>query len=365
MKVLDRYLVRELLFPILFCTVALIFLILVADLFDNLDELLKNKTPFLVILRYYLCLIPMAFSQIISWSVWLGVVFLLVNLGAHNELIAMKSAGLKIITIVRPMIFVGLLAGIATFLVCDRIVPPTYRIANDLLEVYIEKKKESSEKKTLKNVTYYSGGNIIYYFRKLSLQNKIGEDAIVIWLDPVTNRTSQKIFAEKGSWIDGTWIFEGVREYQTDSQGAVLGSPVTIPKKSYSDVTVTPRELIMATSESIYLSYHELKYTINKLKENGIAVYSEKVDLYDRLAAPWKGLVMMLIAIPLLGALRTRKTIAISVLACAGFVFAYHVTGAVILALGKSGQIPPFLSAWGANIIFATLAFMNFDRANY
>ena len=365
MKVLDRYLIRELLIPILFCATTLIFLILIADLFDNLDELLRNRTPFLVMLRYYLCLIPAAYTQIIPWAIWLGTLFLLVNLGAHNELIAMKSAGLKIITIVRPMIFVGLLFGIITFLISDRIVPPTYRTANDLLEVYIEKKKSKSEHETLKNVTYYSGGNVLYYFRLLSLKNKEVEDAIVIWLDPLTHHTTQKIFAKKGKWENGEWVFEGIIEYQTDIQGAVLGTPVTIPKKVYPDITVTPRELIMATSESIYLSYHELKYTINKLKENGIAVFSENVDLYDRLAAPWKGLVMMLITIPLIAAIRNRKTIAVSVLLCAAFIFAYHVTGAVTLALGKSGKLLPFLSAWGANMFFATLAFLNFNRANY
>jgi lipopolysaccharide export system permease protein len=263
------------------------------------------------------------------------------------------------------MIFVGLLLGIVTFLVADRIVPPTFRTANDLLEVYIEKKKSRSEKKSLKNITYYAGGNVIYYFRKMALKNKTVEDAIVLWLDPATHYTTRKIFAKKGSWAGDKWLFEGITEYQTDVRGAVLGNPITIPQKSYPDITVTPRELIMATSESIYLSYHELKYTIDKLKENGIAVYSEKVDLYDRLAAPWKGLVMLLITIPLLGSIRTRKSIAMNVLVCAGFIFAYHVTGAVFLALGKSGQLWPFLSAWGSNVIFATFAFMNFNRANY
>jgi lipopolysaccharide export system permease protein len=340
-------------------------LVLIADLFDNLDELLRNKTPILVMARYYLCLIPMAFVEIIPWATWLGTIFLLTNLGIHNELIAMKAAGIKIITIVRPMIFLGLLLGILTFLVADRIVPPTYRTANDLLEVYIEKKKSKSEGKAIKNVTYYSGGDIIYYFRTFSLKNKEVQDAVIIWLDPVTHHTSRKIFAKEGKWLGDSWIFKGVTEYQTDVQGAVLGTPLIIPEKSYPDVTVTPRELIMATSESIYLSYHELQYTIRKLKENGISVYSEQADLYDRLAAPWKGLVMMLITIPLLGSMRTRKSIAFSVLACAGFVFAYHVSGAVLIAIGKSGKFFPFLSAWGANILFATLAFMNFDRANY
>jgi len=365
LKVLDRYLVRELIFPIVFCSLTLIFLILVADLFDNLDELLRNKTPVLIIFRYYLSLIPISFTQTIAWAVWLGTIFLLVQFGLHNELMAMKAAGLKILTIVRPMIFLGLLLGIITFLVADRVVPKTSRTANELLEIYIEKKKENKDRKIFKNVTYYSGGDTLYYFRKFSPRLKTVEDAIIIWLDPVTHHTAQKIFAQKGAWIDGQWLFEGITEYQTDVQGDVLGKPLVIPRKSYPDVTITPRDLINTASDSAFLSYHELKYTINKLQENGISVYAEKVDLYNRMATPWKGLVMMLLAVPFLGTVRNRKAIAMSVLMCAAMVFAFHVSDAVLLAFGKSGKLFPFLSAWGGNILFATFALFRLEKANY
>ncbi len=365
MKVLDRYLVRELLMPILFCSLTLVFLILVADLFDNLDELLRNKTPILIILRYYLSLIPFSFTQTIAWSIWLGTIFLLVNLGLHNELTAMKAAGIKILTIVRPLIFLALLLGIITFLIADRIVPKTYRAANELLEIYIEKKKGKEDRKVFKNVTYYSGGNTLYYFRKFAPRPKTLEDAIIIWMDPVTHHTTQKIFAKKGAWVEDHWVFEGITEYQTDVQGGVLGKPIVIPIKTYPDIDITPRDLINTASETIFLSYHELKYTIQKLRENGIAVYAEKVDLYSRLAAPWKGLVMMLIAVPFLGSVRNRKAVAMSVLICAASVFAYYVTDAVALALGKSGKLLPFFSAWGGNILFATVAFLRLGRADH
>ena len=356
---------RELIFPIIFCSLTLIFLILVADLFDNLDELLRNKTPILIILRYYLSLIPISFTQTIAWAVWLGTIFLLVQLGLHNELMAMKAAGLKILTIVRPMIFLGLLLGIITFLVADRVVPKTSRTANELLEIYIEKKKGKEDRKIFKNVTYYSGGNTLYYFRKFSPKPKTVEDAIIIWLDPVNRHTAQKIFAQKGAWTGNQWSFEGITEYQTDVRGDILGKPLIIPKKSYPEVTITPRDLINTTSDSSFLSYHELKYTIDKLKENGIPVYAEESDLYSRMAAPWKGLVMLLLAIPFLGSVCNRKVVAMSVLVCAALVFAFHVSDAVLFALGKSGRLFPFLSAWGGNIIFATFALLKLERANY
>ncbi len=365
MKVLDRYLIRELIIPVLFCSATLVLLLLVADLFDNLDGLLSNKVPLPVILKYYLCLIPLSWSQTIAWATWLGTLFLLVHMGLHNEMLAMKAAGLKIISIVRPMIFLGLLLGILTFVVSDRVVPKTSRTANDLLEVYIEKKKTASEQKIFKNATYYSGEQTLYYFRKFSPKHKTVEDAIVIWLDSTNNRTAKKIFAQRGAWDKDHWIFYGVTEYQTNTQGDILGKPIVIPQITYPDIHVTPRDLINTAMDSAFLSYHELKYTIKKLSANGIAAYSEKVDLYNRLATPWKGLVMMLLAFPFLGAVRNRKAVASSVLFCAIAVFTYHVGDAVFLAIGKSGRFFPFLSAWGGNIIFATFAFSRLDKANH
>ncbi|MEI7752095.1 MAG: LptF/LptG family permease, partial [Candidatus Omnitrophota bacterium] len=156
-----------------------------------------------------------------------------------------------------------------------------------------------------------------------------------------------------------------IQEYQTDVQGDVLGKPLIIPKKTYSDVTITPRDLTNTASDSAFLSYHELKYTIDNLKKNDIPVYAEKVDLYNRMASPWKGLVMLLIAIPFLGTVRNRKAIAMSVLMCAAMVFAFHVSDAILLAMGKAGRLFPFLSAWGGNIIFATYALFKLEKANY
>lgn len=365
MKVLDRYLIRELLVPILYSTIALVFLILIADLFDNLDDLLRNHTPVLIILRYYALLVPYAFVQIIPWSTWLGTLFLLVNLGFHNELTAMKAAGLKSTTIVRPILFTGFLVGIFTFLVSDRVLPITYRSANELREIYIEKKKDITKETVVHNVTYYSKGNLLSYFRTFRQSDQTVENAVILWLDDEKTNRRQKMLAQKGRWNGSTWEFQGVTEYQMDSRGRILGEPRTFSKKAYPDIRYSPSELSASSSGSEFLSYRELKKWIQKLDQNGVRVHSEVVDLQSRLASPWQGVVMMMLIIPFLVKTSNRKLIAFNVLICVGLVFVYHVVGAVGLALGKAGKLFPFLSAWSGNIIFAVGALMHFDKANH
>ena len=368
MKALDRYLTRELLFPIIFGSLSLVFLILIADLFDNIDDFLKNHVPFTIILKYYVSLAPYAFTQTISWSCWLGTLFLLVSLGFHNETIAMKAAGLKITTIVKPVLFLGFLIGIATFLISDRVVPETYKTASELREIYVDRAKEKPShletEKVLRNVTYHAGGQQLVYFRSFWKSKGEGEGVVILWLSQAAN-SRQKMVAKKALWKKDEWNFYGVSEYQMDSRGRILGEPKTFPERKYSEINFTPNEMAAASTESTFMSYRDLKQSVEKLKQNGVSVTQEVVDLHYRLAFPWQGLVMMLITVPLMARTTTRKLIALNVLTCVGIIFAFHVFDAVGVALGKAGKLFPFASAWVGNILFSLGALMNIEKANY
>ncbi len=365
MKTIDRYITRELAVPIIYCSFSLVVLLLVADLFNNLDDLLKHKTPFLMTVKYYLAIVPFAFTQTISWSAWLGTLFLLVNFGFHNETVAMKAAGMKITSIVKPILFLGFLIGIMTFLVNDRIIPRTARIASEIAENRIKQKSEKKSTKDMKNVTYSSGREQLYFFRHFSPKNLEVNGVVALWLGKSHMNSRQKMVAQKGVWKNDVWEFSNVTEYQMDSRGRILGEPQQFVSKTYPDIKFSPKELEIYSTDRDFLTYRELKSTIQKLTENGVSVYAEKVDLHYRLAAPWQGLVMMLIAIPFLAKTTNRRAIAMSVLYCVALIFAYHVMSAVGLAIGKAGKFFPFLSAWMGNILFSLGALFYIDKANH
>lgn len=369
MKILDRYLMRQLITPIFYCTAILIFLILIADLFDNLDVFLKQKAPFKIIVSYYLAMIPYAYLQIIPWAAWLGTIFLLASLGFHNETTAMKAVGLKITTIIKPVFFLGFLIGIFTFMIGDRVVPKTSRIAEELREIYIEKQgydqNRPTEGKVLRNVTFYSGNREVYYFRTFSRQLGEVSGVIGLWLDDRELNTRRKMTAKQGRWINKIWTFEGVTEYQMDSKGRILGEPKTYDRKSYPEANFSPQELAAAASDSAFLTYRELRQSIRKLRENGVFVQSEKVALHSRLANPWQALVMMMLCVPLLAKTTQRKLIALNVLFCVVGAFMFYVVGAVSLALGTAGKLFPFVSAWAGNILFASGSLAGLEKANH
>lgn len=365
MKTIDRYLTRELTLPIVYCSLSLVLLLLVADLFNNLDDLLRHKTPLMMTVKYYLAIIPYSFTQTISWSAWLGTLFLLVNFGFHNETIAMKAAGMKITSIVKPILFLGFLFGIMTFLINDRVVPRTSKIASEIAENRINRKTEKKSMRDMQNVTYYSGKEQLYFFRHFSPVKQEVEGVVALWLGRSNINSRKKMIAQRGVWKNDAWEFINITEYQMDSRGRILGEPQQFQAKTYADINFTPKELEIYSTDRDFLTYRELKNTISKLEENHVQVYAEKVDLHYRLAAPWQGLVMMLLAIPFLAKTTNRRAIAMNVLFCVGLVFAYHVINAVGLALGKAGKFFPFLSAWLGNIAFALGSIFYLEKGNY
>jgi len=87
--------------------------------------------------------------------------------------------------------------------------------------------------------------------------------------------------------------------------------------------------------------------------------------LYEKIATPWMSLIILLVSLPLLGKSNIRKGMVLSIIICLILVFAYHVSNAFFLALGKKGMLPPAASAWLAHILFGAGALLFMKRANY
>jgi lipopolysaccharide export system permease protein len=365
MTILDRYLTKQILFPIFFCSCTLIFLVYMSDLFDNLDEMIRNKTHVLLILKYYLALLPEMFVNTISWACLLGSIYVFTAFNYHNELTAMKVSGLEITSIARPVVFVGFIIGIMAFITSDRIVPITSPMAQRLLMDHIQKKSEvESAKKVFENVTYYGGTTRLYYAREFNLNEQIIHDFIVLWLD-AKKQVKKKTVAREARWNGTAWELRHATDYNLERTGVILGEPLYREQFTYSEIAETPEEFRKAASEGINISYQDLKEHIQKLKENGVKLTTEPVALHYKLASPWNSLVVMCLVIPLLARTCTRRMIAVNVLICLGFVFLFHVSGAVMLALGKAGKLFPLVSAWAHSLIFGFGTFYFLDHANH
>ncbi|MDX1710740.1 MAG: LptF/LptG family permease, partial [Rhodovibrionaceae bacterium] len=77
--------------------------------------------------------------------------------------------------------------------------------------------------------------------------------------------------------------------------------------------------------------------------------------VHERFAAPFASLVMILLAAPVAARINRQGGMGKSVVVGVLLGFAYFISDGLLLAMGESGKIPPFLAAWTPLAAFASL----------
>src|SRR5436190_22751867 len=132
MKLLDRYLLRELLGPFLFGVGVVLMLFEGSVIFQVLNTL-DQKVSLWGLARVLLFKVP----YLMVWSAPVATLFasaFAVNrLGRDNEITCIRGAGVSLRRICRPIAALGLVASIASFLANERVVPWAERKANETM----------------------------------------------------------------------------------------------------------------------------------------------------------------------------------------------------------------------------------------
>src|SRR3954471_10836982 len=93
MRLLDRYLMRELLVPFSYCLSGFFVFWISFDLFAELAEFQRHKVKAIEIAEYYLVKTPELLIIVLPVALLLALLYALTNLSRHHELTAIRAAG--------------------------------------------------------------------------------------------------------------------------------------------------------------------------------------------------------------------------------------------------------------------------------
>ena len=96
MKIIDRYIIRQFLGTFFFSIILLIFIVIIFDVSEHIDDFLKHDAPLrAIVFNYYLNFIP-AFVNLFSYLfVFIAVIFFTSRMAANTEIIAILSSGIS------------------------------------------------------------------------------------------------------------------------------------------------------------------------------------------------------------------------------------------------------------------------------
>lgn len=359
---MDRYLLRELLVPLWYCLSGFLLLWVVSDLITELNSLQEKKLHLGDIAQYYLIKVPEFLVLVLPIALLLALLYALTNHARHNEITAIRAAGISLWRLSLPYFAVGLLLSLAVFWLNEYCVPQSADAAEQVRNSRLPAPVDSPARDKVLN----AGIN----------NSRDGRDWVIGMYDVRTGEMQRPVVvckmgdgsrvelrAARAARVKGRWNFYDVLEYERPVQPDAL--PILLLKTNVlvkPEFTETPEQIKseLQLSSGSFLSKAKqadipifviLNYLrLHPYPTQAAALYTK---LAGRLAAPWTCFVVVLIAIPF-GAASGRRNVFVGVASSIVICFAYFVLQQVCLAAGAGGKLPPWLAGWLPNLAFGT-----------
>src|SRR5437764_1705759 len=143
MRLLDRYLLRELLVPFGYCLSGFLVFWISTDLISELDELRKHQLHFTDIVAYYVVRVPEMLVLVVPIALLLALLYALTTHARHQELTAIRAAGVSLWRLCVPYLGVGLAGAVFLFALNELCVPRTSERAERIFNKRLERLKKS------------------------------------------------------------------------------------------------------------------------------------------------------------------------------------------------------------------------------
>ena len=359
MSVISRYIISSYTRIIALSASSFIVIYLVIDFLEKLGRFTRAEGEFRYIALFFLFKIPEITVQIIPLAVLMSTLLTLGMLSRHSEITAMRGCGISLGRIAAPLIITAFAISVLTFIVAEFMVPASFAQMKYIQEVLIEKKSPN---------TFFRQQNIWYREDTRLLQARIFSPenltlkGITLWDLGPDMKPARRIEANTAVLTTTGWLLKDVVIREMGGGGVANTTtkaefPVQL-KLKVADLKVLQRE---ADTMGIF----SLKRYCNKLRQRGYDDTRYIAQFHSRIALPFASLVMAFLGVPF--ALRSGRTsgIAVGIGLSLGIGFCYYAFNAVLLSFGQGGVLPPLVSAWAANLIFAAVGMwllMTVDR---
>ena len=144
MRLLSRYLLRQLAAPFIFALGALTSLMLLSQIAKKFGALVGKGLPWGVIGEVFALSLPFIIAMTLPMAVLLAVLYAFSHLAADNEITAMRASGISVYQILAPVLAWGVFMSAFNFVFVDQVLPRSNARLRGLL-IDIGRKKPTFE----------------------------------------------------------------------------------------------------------------------------------------------------------------------------------------------------------------------------
>ena len=348
MKVLSRYLEKEFLKLFFLCESVFVFIYLMVDILQKVDNFLGAKASEQAMFLYFLYKTPFIVNNMIPPAALIAAVILFSSMKTKNEIMAMRVCGLTVSAASRPVLGIALLISIFSFAFAETVVPLASQKGQGIWKTDVLKQDPGLYYG--KGEIWYRGHDAIYWIRQFDGARKMMEGVSLYFFDD-DFRLRKRIDGRKAVWENNAWKIENGMVQEATENGEYQLKRFDV----YSvDLPERPETFMKGTVKPEEMNYWELRRYAATVKDEGYDNSKYLVDMNIKIAYPLISLILVLIGIPVALQLRKGST-PLAVSGGMAVCFMYILVFGFSRSLGLSGVFPPILSAWLANLVFAFL----------
>ena len=363
MRLLDRYLLRELLVPLGYCLGGFFIFWVTFDLISELEEFQRRHLSTSDIAAYYLVKTPELLVTVLPVALLLALLYALTTHARHHELTAMRAAGVSLWRLCLPYLLVGLVFSLALFALNEFLVPDNNEAAARILARRQTDPAAGTDPRWHHNLTFHNeAGRRIWTIGAYNRETGEMQGPIVEWSLPDGNR--RRLLAERAVYTNQQWVLYGVKEllyppdtgalpfYRGETNELALAGLSETPEQVNSEIKFSALSNLKAAKRPRLSLREILDYKRLHAQLSARDQAKLETQFHGRLAEPWTCVVVVFIAVPF-GAPTGRRNAFVGVASSIFIGFAYFILMRFGLALGTGGYIPGWVAAWFPNAFFA------------
>ncbi len=343
MRTVDRYLIREMLAPLLVALGGFVIMLVGHILWTMVQAIVEKDVPFHVVLRLALFNVPWAVTWALPVSTLFACAFAVNRLAADGEMTALQAGGMSLSRILAPTFVFGFFASIVCFAVGEFMVPwANTASANLVTNIRLDKAAfELATRRFLKATPtdfIYTLGTTETGAKQLLAFHTTANDPP--WI----------IVADQATLEDGVLQIHAPTMYLVTFDGQFH---LVDAERMDIDVREAIAQMYSSRVKLQDMGLRDLSRELRRLQGQDKRLLARyQVQLHWALALPMACLVFAVLAGPLTLQFARGGSLTGPLLAL-GIMCAYYLLKLWSDMLGNDGVVPPAVAAWWQNVLFA------------
>ena len=362
MRIIDRYVIREVIPPFLIGLLVFTFVLIIPFIIDIAEQLIAKNVPAVTILRLTATLLPQALALTIPMALLIGLLVGLGRLSADREVVVMMACGISPYRLLQPvLVFAVICWGLTSWVMLKAMPDGNQRYREITQEIVWDR----AEGEVRPRVFFEDFPSLVLYVHEVPLD---GEGWLDVMAADTSNPSTPVIYLARR----GRMVID--REAQTIHMVLEDGARHTtrLDDPAAYEVLKFESTIIALDSSTVFprtgpargereMSLQELALRAEELKLNGQSPHNPIMEMHKKFSVPAACFVFALLGVALGASHRKDGKLAAFVLGI-GVIFTYYVIMFTAESLTKGFWLPAWIAMWVPDIVLGAAGLLLLRR---